>query len=454
MQHALIFTIKNRLAMAFRISTPLVLVIMLSGCQPPKQESRNIITSDITHFWQAYDQIRSTTDSALQHKYLDSIYFQRGTAGLAAIRRARNYTAQDYLHAINHYPAFWSSVRENTLRSDLLGAELEEGIEKLRTIYPPLRPAKIYFTIGALRTNGTTQDSLVLIGSELAMADENTVSSEFPEEERADRKAFFDSNPIDDLVLLNVHEYVHTQQNPIVHNLLSYAIYEGVAEFVSTKALGVPSASPAIAFGKKNAEAVRARFEHEMFYTNNYPKWLWSSAPNDFGIRDLGYYIGYQMCENYYERAKDKKAAIKQLIELDYANEEEIEAFVEATGFFSKPLDELYREFEAKRPFVTGIKPFENQEKGVSPKIKEITIEFSAPLNGYNTGVDFGDLGKAAFPKNDVNKRYWSEDRTSWTLTVDLEPLKKYQIFITNNFRTEDDIPLRPYLIEFETGNE
>jgi hypothetical protein len=139
---------------------------------------------------------------------------------------------------------------------------------------------------------------------------------------------------------------------------------------------------------------------------------------------------------------------------LDYTNEEEVEEFVNSTGFFSKPLEELYKDFEEKRPFVTGIKQFQNQEKEVSPRLTEITVEFSKPLNGYNTGVDFGESGPEAFPKNDVNKRYWSADHKSWTLTVDLEPRKKYQIFITNNFRTDDDIPLKPYLIEFETGSE
>ncbi|MEM6541107.1 MAG: hypothetical protein AAF634_08080, partial [Bacteroidota bacterium] len=92
--------------------------------------------------------------------------------------------------------------------------------------------------------------------------------------------------------------------------------------------------------------------------------------------------------------------------------------------------------------------------ENVDPKIKRISVEFSRPLNGYNTGVDFGDLGRDAFPKNDINGRFWSEDNTSWTIPVELEPNKTYQILISNNFRTEESIPLKPYLIEFRTRNE
>ncbi|UZO80391.1 hypothetical protein NBT05_15720 [Aquimarina sp. ERC-38] len=433
----------------------LTTVIILVSRQTEKKGYKNIVTTDINNFWEAYDKITSTQDSTLQYQYLDSLYFKKGTEGLKAIRQVRNYTLQDYLRTINNYPEFWTSIRENTLKANQFSSELQDGIEKFSKIYPDLKPAKIYFTIGAFRTNGTTLDSLVLIGSELAMADKHTISTEFPKEEREDRRTFFDSSPIDNLVLLNIHEYVHTQQKPMVHNLLSLSIYEGVAEFVSVKAMDVPSAAPSIEFGKKNADSVRDKFEQEMFYTNNRFKWLWSSGTsNEFGVRDLIYYIGYQMAENFYEQAENKKEAIKKLIELDFNNETEIEEFVHSTSFFSASLDELYQNFKNKRPTVIGIKQFENKNKNVNPKMNQITVEFSEPLNGTSTGIEFGPLSKDYFPKNSAVGRYWSEDNKSYTIPVDLEPNKQYQILLHNNFRTTDWIPLKPYLIEFKTENK
>lgn len=418
--------------------------------QQPRQK---VVTSDIANFWAAYDKITSTRDSTLQYRYLDSLYFQPGSAGLKAIRQARNYTPQDYINAINNYPAFWASIRQNTLQTDRLRSALEAGIENLKALYPGLKPARIYFTIGAFRTGGTTVDRLVLIGSEISMADSTTETREFPES-LAHLKAHFKTNPKDHLVFLNVHEYVHTQQKPRVFNILSLALYEGVAEFVAAKALSTPSPNPQIEFGKRNAEKIRERLEWEMFYPNNLNKWLYGNAPNEFGMRDLGYYVGYQICENYYEQAVDKKKAIRTMIELDFAREAEVERFVQKARYFSAPLDELYQAFEQKRPTVTGMKPFANHSQNVSPQIKQITVVFSEPLNGYNTGVDFGELGQAAFPKGTLNGRHWAEDHQSWTIPVHLEPNTTYQLLISNNFRTEDDIPLRPYLIEFKTGAE
>jgi len=431
----------------------ILLIAITASCQTIEERPANVITTDIDNFWTAYDLIVKEPDSLKQIQLIDSLYIQKGSVGLEKIMEVRGYSADEYVQMINSYPNFLSSLRPNTLKSKQLADELNIGIQKLEAVYPNLKPAKIYFTMGCMRTNGTTRDSLVLIGSELAMADKQTDISEFEGGTKEWLETFFHSNPIDNLVLLNVHEYVHTQQEPQVNNLLSIAIREGVAEFVSTLAMDMPSASPAINFGKKNAQVVREKFELEMFYLNNQPKWFWSNDPNDFGVRDLGYYVGYQMCENYYEQAENKKEAIKRMIGLDYTNELEVEGFVKETDYFSTSLDSLYQRFEINRPFVTGIRQFKNNSQNVDPKITQITVDFSEPLNGHNTGVDFGELGQEYFPKNDVTRRFWSVEKASWTISLELEPNKRYQLLMSNNFRTSEDIPLKPYLIDFRTGN-
>lgn len=428
-----------------RILISLLLTVIIS--YHLKSQS-NVITTDIDNFWIAYDFIRQEGDSLKQIQFIDSLYIRKGTIGLEKIMEVRNYTASEYVTLINKYPKFFESIRSNTLESKQLANELNKGISKLEAIYPDLKPAKIYFTIGCMRTNGTTRDSLVLIGSELAMADSHTDISEFEGQTKEWLSNFFNTNPMDGLVLLNVHEYVHTQQNSMSHHLRHVVLYEGIAEFVSVVAMGVPSNTPAIAFGQNNP-AVRAKFEKEMFYERT-PDWLWSNSPNEFGVRDLGYYIGYAIAEKYYKQAIDKKQAIQDLIELDYSKSKEIDDLIDQTGYFSKSIDELRKEDQQNRPYVLQIQQFENGAKDVDPKIKEITIEFSEILNGYNTGVDYSDLGESAFPK--VMNRIWAADSTSWTLEVALESEKKYKFWITSNFRTNNGVALLPYLVEFETS--
>ena len=149
-----------------------------------------VVVSDIAHFWEAYDAIRSTTDSTRQHALLDSLFINRGSPGLHALMARREYTTASYVEAINAYPRFWDSVRANTLRAGEYAGESATGVERLRAIYPALRPAHVYFTISAVVTNGTTLDSLILVGSELALADSSVVTDEFPGEVGANRRRF------------------------------------------------------------------------------------------------------------------------------------------------------------------------------------------------------------------------------------------------------------------------
>ncbi len=429
-----------------KLAVVLILILFIS-CNAEESTEQNVVTSDIDLFWNTYDKVIQEKDSVKQIDLIQSEYIDKGSIGLVKIVEVRRYSAAQYVHLINNYPKYWQSIKRNTLQAHNLADELNDGIAKFQRIYPEMKSAKIYFTIGAMRTNGTTMDSLVLIGSELAMADSNTVISEFEGGTKEWLETYFKANPIEGLILLNVHEYVHTQQNPIPNNLLHQVLYEGVAEFVSVKAMDRPSDAPAIEFGKNNNK-VKETFQNEMFYERTYD-WMWSSSPNTFNVRDLGYYIGYAIAEKYYEQSKNKQEAIAKLIELDYSEPEKIDTFIDETRFFTKSIETLREADRKNRPKVLRMQEFQNNAKDVDPNIKRITFEFSEKLNGYNTGLDYSELGEIAFPK--VVSREWSADSTSWFLEVELKPSSHYEFWITSNFRTENNIPLLPELIAFDT---
>ena len=122
------------------------------------------------------------------------------------------------------------------------------------------------------------------------------------------------------------------------------------------------------------------------------------------------------------------------------------------TRFFSTSLDSLHHSFEKNRPTIVRIIPFENNSENISPDIKQITFEFSEPLNGRNTGIDYGPLGEKYFPKISRTDRIWSNDNRTWTINVSLEPNKHYQFVVDNNFRNKEGIPLKPLVVEFKTA--
>ena len=281
----------------------------------------------------------------------------------------------------------------------------------------------------------------------MALADSTTIIDELP----AWRQPFYkEYNPKKNIALLCTHEYVHTQQKALVENLLSMCLYEGVAEFISSKATGKQSNSPAIKFGKANHDKVIKQFVADLFLMNITYNWLWGENRNELKTRDLGYFVGYEICERYYNLSEDKKKAIKELIELDYKDEKEVERIVDITRLLPKPLEELSKDYEKERPTVVFINPFKNGSKSVKPGLCQITVTFSEPMDTNFRGFDYGPLGEGYIYKF-VRIVGWSDDRKSLTYEVELQPNKRYQFLVTNGFRNQKGIRLKPHLVEFKT---
>jgi len=414
-----------------------------------KSQTNNIITTDIDNFWIAYDKIVTTNDTISQKEFINKLYFDKGTVGLKNIMIARRYTAKSYIDAINKYPLFWKSIRENTFQSKTLSNELELGIEKLKLVYPNLKPANIYFTIGAFKTPGTIMEGSVLIGSEMALGDENTISTEFPKELDYFSK-YLKQNPKKEIVFLNIHEYVHTQQKTEGgYDLLSQSLFEGIAEFIPVVVLSKKSPTPAIEFGKNNDKEIRKVFEKEMF-SYWYYNWIWNNLNNQFKTRDLGYYIGYAIAEKYYNKSTNKTDAIKKLIELDFNNQIEIEKFINETKYFSKSIKILKRNFEKSRPQISKITEFKNDEQNVNPNTTEITINFTQKMDVSYRNMDFGKLGSDFYPQ--IISAKFSEDGKSVTYNVKLKPNQQYQMIVTDGYRNENAVQLIPFEINFKTS--
>ncbi|MBO6212789.1 hypothetical protein [Algoriella sp.] len=413
------------------------------------QSNKLVITDDISNFWTAYDLIIQEKDSTKQIDLINNLYIKKGTPGLVGIMQARRYTDKGYIYAINNYPKFWNSIRANTLTANSYAKKLEKGIKKLKKIYPEAKPAKIYFSIGVLKTSGTTKEDKVLIGAEVAMADSTIITGEI-KKDYPHLISYFKTNPINNLDFLNVHEYIHTQQKSTIGNyLLSQAMMEGVAEFVAEIAMKTKSPNPQIEFGYKNEEKIKQEFTKEMFSTN-FNNWFWNSPENQFGMRDLGYFVGYAIVKKYYDNSIDKKLATKELIELDYNNEADLVKLVNKASYFEKPVNDYKIDFENNRPIVTKIEQFDNGNLAVNPTIKIVTLYFSHPMDINSRGFEYGPLGESNLMR--VKKVIgYSADKKSFSFEVSLEPNKQYQLLVTNFF-DDKGFALKPYLIDFKTS--
>lgn len=410
-----------------------------------------VSTTDISHFWEAYDRIQMSTDTAEQRKLLHAHFIDQASPGQRAMFQARRYTPDEYLEAIRNYPRFWASVRKNMLEADHHVQTMQDGVERLRAIYPQMRPADIYFTVGVFRSGGTVTDGMVLIGSEISLADSSAVTDELPEH-LGHLPGFFATNPAQDLAFVNVHELIHTQQpGRWGYDLLSQTLHEGIAEFIPTLAMGRPSRTAGVLYGEANSERVRAVFEEELF-AYWIDRWIWNDTTGPFPVRDLGYYVGYAMARQYYERADDEQQAVADLIGLNCEDSTAVLAFADRTGWLSKPVAELRATFEASRPRVTHISGFDTGPIDVDPATSRITLHFDrAMATGYrSTGL--GPLGEAtATPIKEIR---FADDGRSVTYTVEPLPGRRYQFVLEEGYRDDRMFQLRPYLVDFTTADQ
>jgi hypothetical protein len=395
--------------------------------------------------------MRTTTDSLRQLGYLNRLYIEPGTPGLRAFMKAKDYTPEQWVSAVRRYPRFWNSIRPRTLLAKSGAQGVEPYLQKFKALYPALRPATMYFTIGALRSTGTTQDSLVLIGAELATGTPDVDISEFSKATRTFLANYYRTDPFKNVIPLDIHEYVHTQLNSYGHNVLGQAIYEGTCDLVTELVTGKLMPQPYMSYGPQHEAALKERFKTEMFIPS-FRNWFYNNSSEDPNhVADLGYYMGYAICKAYYQRAANKQQAVREMIELDYTSDQAVEAFLTKSRYYNTAsVAELKAAYEKKRPLVTQVRPLTNNSQVVDASQKELTIEFSQPMSLY-TSIDYGKGGKDTWPN--LKKVGFAADKRSITFRVDLLPEHDYEFVVTEGgFQSEKGYPLKPYAVKFRTG--
>src|SRR5207237_4405745 len=104
--------------------------------------------------------------------------------------------------------------------------------------------------------------------------------------------------------------------------LLRHALGEGIADFLSELAVGPWAANtPRQIYGRAHEHDVWVDFQDEMAIASDslIRTWMYNGmVPPDknHGAVDIGYWVGYRIAAAYYARAADKRAAVRQLLEL------------------------------------------------------------------------------------------------------------------------------------------
>lgn len=135
-----------------------------------------------------------------------------------------------------------------------------------------------------------------------------------------------DTSKILDIV---IHELIHIEQNTAPANtLLARSINEGAADFISELVLGYNLNARIHEYGNAHEKELWEKFRKQMDGENT-EEWLYNGFdPNRGYPQDLGYYMGYRICQAYYQKAADKKQAVKDILEIQDFN-----AFLAKSGY-------------------------------------------------------------------------------------------------------------------------
>ena len=268
-----------------------------------------LVTSDIDNFWRAYDSSVGET-SEKKSKIFASEYLAKGSIGLQDFVESRIENAEELVKAIEAMPKYYASIRESSYRVLEMTDRIRGYMQIWKSLYDDAVFPDVYFVIGRMNSGGTTSRNGLLIGTEISCRTDNLPEDELPLMLREVIR------PIEDVPYIVIHELIHTQQkyNFDGNTLLGHSIMEGAADFLGELASGMHINLLQHEYGRVHEAELWEEFAKAMLQEDK-SNWLYNYIENSSGRPpDLGYYMGYRICESYYAKTNDKQQAVRDIL--------------------------------------------------------------------------------------------------------------------------------------------
>jgi uncharacterized protein YjaZ len=173
--------------------------------------------------------------------------------------------------------------------------EIRKGFEHLKQIYPDAIFPPVYFVIGRRNSGGTDSDNGLIIGAEMFADTGSRVH-------------------LTEVVCIVIHELIHYQQQAQGEDLTAQVMKEGAADFIAELITGNQIDEDTKPYGDSHEEELWSKFQEDT-KKNDLKPWLYNGGDkNRVGPPDLGYYMGYKICQSLYQISVDKAAALKTII--------------------------------------------------------------------------------------------------------------------------------------------
>ena len=272
----------------------------------PDPNAARLVTEDLERFWEAFDK----AGPEFPAEPFQKLYLDRGTPGLQDFIQLRITSADKLAETVREFSKYYASTRESLRHIPETEKAVRATFHALKEIYPDAVFPDVYIVFGRLTTGGTTSDRGLLIGAEMW--------GRTPESPMDGLDPWFQEllRPIDRIPHIVAHELIHYQQRtPTTQpTLLGQAIREGSADFIGELIAG-NHINEAVHRWSPSREAELWKEFSATMHGTDYGPWFYKKVPDR--PNDVGYWIGYQITKAYYDRAADKKQALKDILRFE-----------------------------------------------------------------------------------------------------------------------------------------
>jgi Predicted Zn-dependent protease (DUF2268) len=255
-----------------------------------------IHTEDVTRFYELYDSTAGRPSvEQLQH-YLDT-----GSDGLQQFARIRRTTGARIAENMLRQPEVYSGAKRCMAVLPKVRERLDAALRRLVELYPEAHLPPITIAVGRGKPVAVGSPVTgIQIGLEALCATD-----------------WMGADVEDRFVYVIAHEYAHVQQAvELVDNerptVLEGSLIEGVAELVGELMVGDVAYAQLRTVTRGREREIETAFLSDLEKTD-LSNWLNNSTVEKPG--DLGYWVGHRIARSYYQRAADKRQALRELLQ-------------------------------------------------------------------------------------------------------------------------------------------
>lgn len=276
-----------------------------ASAQKKQVPNYKIVTTDVANFIRIFN----TVDSANRITTYQSEYLDKGSAGLKDYASIRFDSAAGLVERIYGAPKFYKNLIVTLTSTDFeaLSKSFKMPINKFISLFDKANVPDIYLLVGGLGNGSLPSKTGLLMGLDSYLL------------------CFKDRSKFLGLDAAVAHELIHFNQSFIANdslsslienNLLAQVIKEGSADFLGELLSGSVEHCNVEMYqwGEQHIQQLWTEFQEDIKDSTKISKWLYNDQPDR--PRSLGYFMGYKITKAYYNKAKDKKQAIKEILNI------------------------------------------------------------------------------------------------------------------------------------------